>query len=132
MRFLILNPLIRLFLDFFLKLSTGFCLLVSSLHEAGSLLLFFFTPSRFLLPFLEGFTHKNSFSVMVPRSQRYVPYTAFFLSPACLFRKLRAWSTCSSAALFVSPITSAISQISILLALSSISRSRGDNVLASF
>jgi hypothetical protein len=56
---------IRLFLDLSLKLSTDFCLLVSSLHEAGSLLLFFLAPSRFLLPFLKGFAcHKNSFSVM--------------------------------------------------------------------
>src|SRR5262245_54878533 len=56
---------IRLFLDFFLKLSTTFCLLVSSLHEPGSFLLFFLAPSRFLLPFLKGFTcHKYSFSVI--------------------------------------------------------------------
>src|SRR5215813_13430808 len=66
--FLFMAISIRLFLDFFLKFSTGFCLLVSSLHEAGSLLLFFFAPSRFLLPFLKGFTcHKNSFQLWVPR-----------------------------------------------------------------
>src|SRR5215475_5664359 len=66
--FLFMAISIRLFLDFFLKFSTGLCLLVSSLHEARSLLLFFLAPSRFLLPFLKGFTcHKNSFQLWVPR-----------------------------------------------------------------
>src|SRR5262249_45918817 len=61
------------------NLTLGPCLLVSALHEAGSLLLFSLAPSRFLLPFLKGFTcHKNSFSV------RGAPVTA--LCPAhCLF-----------------------------------------------
>lgn len=58
---------IRLFWNFFLKPSNGFGLFVSTLHEAGSLLLFFLAPSCFLLSFLKGFTcHKNSLSVMDP------------------------------------------------------------------
>src|SRR5215472_16487427 len=58
---------IRLFWNFFLKPSNGFGLFVSTLHEAGSLLLFFLAPSCFLLSFLKGFTcHKNSPSVMDP------------------------------------------------------------------
>src|SRR5262250_1806535 len=65
---LILCPFqIRLFWNFFLKPSNGFGLFVSTLHEAGSLLLFFLAPSCFLLSFLKGFTcHKNSLSVMDP------------------------------------------------------------------
>jgi hypothetical protein len=78
MRFLILSSLVRLFLDL-LTLSTSFSLLVSSLYQAGSLPLFFLSPSGFFLPFLKRFTcHKNSFSVMG------APVTA--LCPAhCLF-----------------------------------------------
>src|SRR5262250_2294552 len=58
---------IRLFWNFFLKPSNGLGLFVSTLHEAGSLLLFFLAPSCFLLSFLKGFTcHKNSLSVMDP------------------------------------------------------------------
>src|SRR6266403_2692835 len=50
---------------FFLTLGAGFCLLVSSLHQPGCLLLLFLAPSGFLLPFLECFTcHKTSFSVV--------------------------------------------------------------------
>src|SRR5215831_422678 len=61
---------IRLFWNFFRNPSNGFGLFVSSLHEAGSLLLFFLAPSCFLLSFLKGFTcHKTTFSVMdAPRS----------------------------------------------------------------
>src|SRR5262245_3763800 len=56
---------VRLFWNSFLKFSNGFGLFVSSLHEAGGLLLFFLAPSCFLLPLLKGFTcHKTSFSVM--------------------------------------------------------------------
>src|SRR5262249_26790149 len=104
---------IRLFWNFFLKLGNGFGLFVSALHEAGSLLLFFLAPSCFLLSFFKGFTcHKTSLSV------RGAPVTALcrahclfsFRLLQCFFRMLRAWSTCSSAALLVSPMTSEISQ----------------------
>src|SRR5262247_685081 len=72
---------IRLFWNFFLKPSNGFGLFVSTLHEAGSLLLFFLAPSCFLLSFLKGFTcHKTSISVRGARSRRYVRRTAFFPS----------------------------------------------------
>jgi hypothetical protein len=78
--------LIRLFWDFLLKLSTGFCLLVSSLHEAGSFLLFFLAASGFLLPFLKSLTcHKNSFLVMgAPFTALYPAHLPFFL-PARFF-----------------------------------------------
>lgn len=115
MRFFILRPFQLSCLAFFLKL------------------LLSVAPGRFFPPFLKGFAcHKKLFFSIAAGHSLMSASFLFLPVASCFFRTWRAWSTCSSAAPFVSPVTSEISQTNILLARSSVWRSRGDRALVSF